>query len=585
MSCGKELIKVPKKRLGDLLIERELITDNELKFALDMQKQTHKKLGEVLVDNNIVSAEDIARTLAFQLEVDYIDLSQVKVPPELSRLVARNTARANHLVPVQKQGDSLYVAMDDPLNFYAIDEVRKVTKLRIVPLIATEEAVDRAIHTLYGNEGANQAIRDIQRDRAQAGEATGEDVSISNFDFVITSNDITADTDSAPTIRLVNSIIERAALDHASDIHFEPRENQMDIRMRIDGVMMDTLNVPKDITASVIARVKTMAGMDVAERRVPQDGRFAVSVAGKSIDMRVSTLPIAWGEKIVCRLLDKANTGIGKEHLGMTADDLAKYDNLLHYHNGVLLLVGPTGSGKTTTMYTMLSELNTREVNVVTLEDPIEYNLDGLNQVQINPRTNMTFAGGLRAILRQDPDIVAIGEIRDGETAEIAMRASLAGRFVLSSIHTNDSVGVVERLDDLGVEPYLVSSTLRGVISQRLVRRVCPHCGEEYTPRRDEQERLGLEFDPDRIFRFGKGCQHCYNTGYSGRIAVFEILTVTPAIRELIYKKRGRTAIEEELKKPGSGYVSLSENALKLVEAGVTTSMEVLRIVNEVDLT
>lgn len=575
---------MPKKRIGDLLIERGLITDNELKFALDMQKQTHEKLGEVLVNNNIVSPEDMAKTLAYQLEVDYIDLAKVNVPQELSGLIGRNTARQNHLVPVQKQGDALYVAMDDPLNYYAIDEVRKMTKLRIVPLIATETAVERAINTLYGNEGAHQAIEELQRDRAQAGEATGENVSISNFDFVITSNEITGDTESAPTIRLVNSIIERAATEHASDIHFEPRETEMDVRMRIDGIMMDILKVPKDITAAVIARVKTMSGMDVAEKRVPQDGRFAVSVAGKSIDMRVSTLPIAWGEKIVCRLLDKSNTDIDKEELGMTDDDMRKYDKLIHYHNGVLLLVGPTGSGKTTTMYAMLNELNTRQVNLVTLEDPIEYNIDGLNQVQINPKTNMTFANGLRAILRQDPDIVSVGEIRDGETAEICMRASLAGRFVMSTIHTNDAVGAVERLEDIGVEPYLVASTLRGVISQRLVRRVCPHCGEEYHPQRDEQERLGLQFDPDRIFKFGKGCQYCYNTGYSGRIAVFEILQITPAVRELIYKKQGRTAIEKELEKPENEFVSLAENAMKLVEQGVTTSMEVLRIVNEVDL-
>ena len=574
---------MPRKRIGDLLIEKGLITDNELKFALDMQKQTHEKLGEVLMRTKIVSPENMARTLADQLEVDYIDLAKVNIPQDLSKLVGRNTARANHLVPVQKQSDSLYVAMDDPLNFYAIDEVRKATKLRIVPMIATEEAVERAINTLYGNEGAHQAIEDLQRDRTRSQEATGENISISNFDFVISSTEITGDTESAPTIRLVNSIIERGALEHASDIHFEPRETQMDVRMRIDGIMMDILKVPKDATAAVIARIKTMAGMDVAERRVPQDGRFAVSVAGKSIDMRVSTLPIAWGEKIVCRLLDKSNTEISKDSLGMTPEDMEKYNRLIHYHNGVLLLVGPTGSGKTTTMYAMLNELNTREVNLVTLEDPIEYNIDGLNQVQINPKINMTFASGLRAILRQDPDIVSVGEIRDGETAEIAMRASLAGRFVLSTIHTNDSVGVVERLDDMGIEPYLVASTLRGVISQRLVRRVCPHCGEEYTPDRAEQEQLGLVYDAKRVFRYGKGCQHCYNTGYSGRIAVFEILQMTAPIRELVYRRKGRTAIEQELKKPQNEFVSLAENALKLVESGVTTSTEVLRIINEVD--
>lgn len=573
---------MPKKRIGDLLIERGLITENELQFALDMQKQTHEKLGEVLVKNNIVSEEDMAKTLAFQLEVDYVDLNRVNIDPELANVVMRNTARKNHLVSVQKQGDSLYVAMDDPLNYYGIDEVRKVTKMKIVPLIATTPAVERAITNLYGNEGANQAISDIQKERSDT-PATVNTPSAGNFDFVISTNTIGDDAESAPTIRLVNSIIERAVAERASDIHFEPRETEMDVRMRIDGIMRDILKVPGDIMVSVIARVKTMASIDVAEKRIPQDGRFAVSVLGKSIDMRVSTLPIAWGEKVVCRLLDKSNTEINKEDLGMTEDDMRKYDKLIHYHNGVLLIVGPTGSGKSTTMYSMLNELNTRAVNVVTLEDPIEYNINGLNQVQINPKINMTFASGLRAILRQDPDIVSVGEIRDAETAEIAMRAALTGRFMLSTIHTNDALGAVERLEDIGIEPYLVSSTLRGVISQRLVRRICPHCGEEYHPQRDEQERLGLKFDPDRIFKFGKGCQHCYDTGYSGRIAVYEILQITPRLRDLIYRKASRTEMEFELGKNESDFVSLKDNALKLVENGVTTSFEVLRIINEVD--
>ena len=574
---------MPKKRIGDLLIERGLITDNELKFALDMQKQTHEKLGEVLINNKIVTPENMAQTLAVQLEVDYVDLNKRTIPSELTHLVKRNTARQNHLVPVQRQGDTLFVAMDDPLNYYALDEVRKATNLKVVPLIATHMAVERSINTLYGNENANQAIADFKKELGLGEDETSAEPTISNFDFVISSNSITGDAESAPTIRLVNSIIERSVQEHASDIHFEPREHEMDVRMRIDGIMRDILKVPKDITAAVIARVKTMSGMDVAEKRVPQDGRFAVSVLNKSIDMRVSTLPIAWGEKIVCRLLDKSNTNIDKEMLGLRPDDMEKYEKLIHYKNGVMLLVGPTGSGKTTTMYAMLNELNTRDVNLVTLEDPIEYNLDGLNQVQINPKTNMTFASGLRAILRQDPDIVSVGEIRDGETAEICMRAALTGRFVMSTIHTNDAVGAIDRLEDIGVEPYLVSATLRGVISQRLIRRICPYCGEEYEPQRDEVEKIGLKMQPGLRFKFGKGCQHCYNTGYSGRIAVFEIMMITPEIRDLIYKRAGRKAIEEELHKPENNFVSLKEAGAKLVLEGVTTAYEVMRITNETD--
>lgn len=569
-----------KRRIGELLIERGLITDNELEFALDMQKLNYEKLGEVLIENKIVTPEDIAQTLATQLDVDYVDLNKRNISSDMARVVKRNTARQNHLVPVQKQGDTLFVAMEDPLNYFAMDEVRKATNLRVVPLIATKAAVEHAITSLYGNESANRAIADFKKEQGEE-EAEAEQAALTNFDFIISSTQVGGDAESAPTIRLVNSIIERAVQEHASDIHFEPRENNMDVRMRIDGIMREILTVPKNITPAVIARVKTMSGMDVAEKRIPQDGRFAASVLNKNIDMRVSTLPIAWGEKIVCRLLDKSNTNIDKEMLGLRPDDMEKYEKLIHYKNGVMLLVGPTGSGKTTTMYAMLNELNTRDVNLVTLEDPIEYNLEGLNQVQINPKTNMTFASGLRAILRQDPDIVSVGEIRDGETAEICMRAALTGRFVISTIHTNDAVGAIDRLIDIGVEPYLVSATLRGVISQRLIRRICPYCGEEYEPQRDEVERIGLKMQPGLKFRYGKGCQHCYNTGYSGRIAVFEIMLITPEIRDLIYRQVGRKAIEEELHKPENNFVSLKEAGARLVLEGVTSAYEVMRITNE----
>ncbi len=569
-----------KRRIGELLIERGLITDNELDFALDMQKLTHEKLGEVLISNKIVTPENIAQALATQLEVDYVDLNKRTIPSEMAHIVRRNTARQNHLVPVQKQGDTLFVAMEDPLNYFAMDEVRKATSLRVVPLITTKAAVEHAINALYGNESANRAIADFKKEQ---GAEEGDSEALTNFDFIISSTVITGDAESAPTIRLVNSIIERAVQERASDIHLEPRENDMDVRMRIDGIMREILTVPKNITPAVIARIKTMSGMDVAEKRVPQDGRFAASVLNKSIDMRVSTLPIAWGEKIVCRLLDKSNTNIDKEMLGLRPDDMEKYEKLIHYKNGVMLLVGPTGSGKTTTMYAMLNELNTRDVNLVTLEDPIEYNLDGLNQVQINPKTNMTFANGLRAILRQDPDIVSVGEIRDGETAEICMRAALTGRFVISTIHTNDAVGAIDRLIDIGVEPYLVSATLRGVISQRLIRRICPYCQEEYEPQRDEVERLNLKMQPGLKFKYGRGCQHCYNTGYAGRIAVFEIMMITPEVRELIYKNAGRKAIEQELAKPENHFVSLKDAGARLVLEGITTAYEVMRITNESD--
>ena len=572
-----------RKKIGELLIEKGFITENELKFALDMQMQTHEKLGQVFVSNKIITPEELAQTLGAQLGIEYVDLTRMTIPEDLSGLVRRNIARQNHLVPVRKQQDTLYVAMDDPLNYFAINEVRKATNMKVVPLIATPSAIERITNTLYGNENANKAIADYRKELVADNKKSAQDHPSGVFDFIISSNAISADADSAPTIRLVNSIIERAALERASDIHFEPREHEMEIRMRIDGIMRPILKVPKDLMPSAIARIKTMSGLDVAERRIPQDGRFSASVLNKVFDVRVSTLPIAWGEKVVCRLLDKTNTEIHKENLGLRHDDIDKFDKILSYKNGVVLLVGPTGSGKTTTMYAMLNELNTKDVNLVTLEDPIEYNIEGLNQVQINPKVNMTFANGLRAILRQDPDIVSVGEIRDGETAEISMRAALTGKLVLSTIHTNDAVGAIDRLIDIGVEPYLVSATLRGVVSQRLVRRICPYCGEEYEPTDADERALGIKIDPGVKFRRGRGCQQCFDTGFSGRIAVFEIMMVTPRIRDLIYTRAGRAAVEEELGKPGSNFVTLRESATKLVFDGITTVSEVVRITNERD--
>ncbi|MBQ9346986.1 MAG: type II/IV secretion system protein, partial [Oscillibacter sp.] len=337
----------------------------------------------------------------------------------------------------------------------------------------------------------------------------------------------------------------------------------------------------KDIQASVISRLKIMSALDIAERRVPQDGRFNVRMKDKEIDLRVSTLPTVFGEKIVLRLLDASGGNVTEATIGMEGPDLEKYLAMLRSRNGVILLVGPTGSGKSTTMYAMINRLNTKEVNLVTLEDPVEYHINGINQVQINEKVGMTFAGGLRAILRQDPDIIAVGEIRDGETAEIAMRSAITGHLVLSTIHTNDAVGSIDRLRDIGVEPYLIASALRGVISQRLVRRICPNCRVPYTPTDEELLELNTDFPEGTKFYKGTGCPDCFNSGYRGRVAVFEMLPINARIRAMIAARKGREAVEAELKRPENGYVSLRENAMRLVRAGVTTSAEVLRVVTE----
>ena len=564
------------KRLGELLLAAGTLTEEELQQGLALQKGTRERLGTVLISNGIITETQLIEAMQMQLGIEFIDLTRYPIPTELAQAMPKNLARQYQVVPVRMVKDELYLAMSDPMNFIAIEEVRKAVRKKIVPMVATSAGVEHAIQILYSNENAAKAIEDMKREAAASGEtASGPDL---NFVTTQLGDD---SVNSAPTIRLVNSMIERAIQERASDIHIEPRESGLYVRMRIDGVMQEILTVPKDIQSSVISRIKIMSAMDISERRIPQDGRFNVQSKEKAVDLRVSTLPTAFGEKIVLRLLDKSGGYVSREAIGLTGPDLAHYEELLKIRNGMVLIVGPTGSGKSTTMYAMINELNTKEVNLVTLEDPIEYNIEGINQVQINEKTNMTFANGLRAILRQDPDIIAVGEIRDGETADIAMRSAITGHVVLSTIHTNDAVGAIDRLRDIGAEPYIISAALRGVISQRLVRRVCPHCRKAYTPDENELRQLGLSGKTGLQFYRGTGCPECFNTGYRGRIAVFEMLLITPRVRTLIYEQRGRNAIEQELKRPESGFISMLENGVRLVLAGITSSDEVLRVVTE----
>ena len=563
-------------RLGDLLVSSGLLTEEELAKGLELQKGTGKRLGTVLLDEGMITEMEMIEALQMQLGVEFVDLNKITIPTELAQVVPQNIAKQYQVVPVRLIRDELYLAMSDPLNFYAIEEVRKVVKKKVVPMIATADSIERAIQVLYGNVGAAKAIEEMKKEFAMAeNEGAGND-------NIVSSTLLGEDSaNQAPAIRLVNSILERAVTERCSDIHIEPREEQLSVRMRIDGLLRDILTVPSELQSSVLARIKVMSNLDIAERRIPQDGRFNVRIKDKDIDVRVSTLPTVYGEKIVARLLDKTTGNLGRDAIGLQPDDMKKYEKLIKIKNGVILIVGPTGSGKTTTMYSMINELNTREVNLVTLEDPVEYNVDGVNQVQINEKTGMTFAAGLRSILRQDPDIICVGEIRDGETAEIAMRSAITGHVVLSTIHTSDALGTVERLIDMGVEPYLVASALKGVFSQRLVRKVCPDCKQPYHPSEEEQQSLGLEYDPERVFYKGKGCPKCFDTGYRGRTGVFEIFPLNINVRRMIAKGAGREAIETMLTDPSSGFISLKQSAINLVEQGVTSTDEVLRVVYE----
>lgn len=562
------------KRLGDVLVDAGLVTEDQLAHALDQQKDTKRRLGDELIAEGIITETGLIEALQMQLGVDFVDLSQVPIDPETSRAIPKNIARTYEVIPVKVTPGEVYLAMSDPLNFMAIEAVKNVTRKRVIPMVSTHDGIMRAIMTLYGNEGAARAIEEMKRDVRHT-----DDLS-SSFSTSTLGDD--ADAQSAPTVRLVNSIIERAATERASDIHLEPREADMHVRMRIDGILRTILTVPSELKASVISRLKIMGNMNTSERRIPQDGRAAVRIKKQDIDLRISTLPTIHGESVVVRLLNKDEALFEPKGIGLTGSNLDAYDRLIHANNGVVLIVGPTGSGKSSTMYTMVRELNTDSVNLVTLEDPVEYNIDGVNQVQINEKVGMTFANGLRSILRQDPDIIAVGEIRDGETAEIAMRAAITGHLVLSTVHTFDAVSTIDRLVDIGVEPYLIAGGVRGIISQRLVRLVCPHCRESYAPDPEEFDVLGIPYDPSVKFFRGTGCPVCFGTGYRGRTGVFEILLLNRELRSLITDGATRDDLQRAIERSGL-FRSMEDSCRDLVLAGTTTVEEARKTITSLE--
>lgn len=565
----KGALPVAYMRLGDLLISAGVIRPEQLNEALAIQKKTRERLGDVLINNGIITEQQLIEALQMQLGVDFVDLTAVSIPLELARFVPRSIAKKYCVVPVKLQKDELYVAMSDPLNFEAQEEVKSASHKQVVPMIATRRAVEQAIATLYGNEGTARAIEEMKR---EAGSNQADIVPVQM------SKAVDNGAAEAPTIRFVNSVIERAITERASDIHLEPQEGEMVVRMRIDGVLRRIFTVPANLQATVIARLKIMGGMNIAERKIPQDGRAMVTAKDKEIDLRISSIPTIYGEKIVLRLLDKSSGHINRKTIGLEGEDEKKYDRLLKNSSGVILIVGPTGSGKSTTMCAMIQELCNEQTNIMTLEDPVEYNIPGANQCQINEKTGMTFAAGLRSILRQDPDVISVGEIRDGETASIAVRAAITGHLVISTLHTNDAVSTISRLVDIGVEPYMISSALQGVVSQRLVRKICPQCRKAYTPTEEEKRMVGIAENEDVTFYKGEGCQECGRTGYRGRRGVFEILTLDAALRREV----ANNASSEELTKTAleNGFVTMKDNCRRLVLEGVTTVAEAAKAIN-----
>jgi type IV pilus assembly protein PilB len=553
-----------KKMLGNILVDIGRITKEQLDYALDLQKKRVHKLEKVLVDEGIISETEIIEILESQFGISYVTLEKYYIDPRIVKLVPEALARRYCIIPFQKKNGILGLAMSDPMDVFAIDEVKLVTQMDVQPAIASEEDIRSAIEVYYGKKSAERAVADFVKEHRSEGH-------------IVPENEFLERVSDAPVVRLVNSIIEQAVANRASDIHIEPGSKRLRVRFRIDGQLQEIMNVPMQTHGPVVARVKIMSELNIAERRLPQDGRVELEAGGRSLDLRVSVLPTAYGEKVAMRVLDRGSFLMSQKQLGLSEGNEVLFNRLIRVPHGIILVTGPTGSGKTTTLYAALRELNDVTVNIMTLEDPIEYRLEGINQMQINPKAGFTFASGLRSVLRQDPNIIMVGEIRDEETANLAVRAAITGHLVLSTLHTNDAASSGVRLVDMGVEPYLVASSLRGIISQRLVRKICPECKVSYKAREEELGILGLPSGSDiELFR-GKGCSNCHNTGYRGRTAVHEIMVVTDKHRELI----GRKASSDKLDKISrqAGMSSLSDSCIGLVKKGVTTVAEMAKVI------
>ena len=560
-----------RKRLGEILIERGKLDSAGLERALRLQQESGERLGALLVTLGIVAQRDVAEALASQLGLPLVDASGYPELPILEERISARFLREARALPLREDERELALAMADPTDDYTIGAFRMVTGRDVRPLVAIPTELEAALERLYGTgrSAVGQIVGDVE-------QRSGDDLS---FDADVQQlKDLAAE---APVIRLVSLIITNALETRASDIHIEPFENRLVVRYRIDGVLHEVESPPRRLSAAVISRVKIMANLDIAERRLPQDGRIRLRVQGKEIDLRVSTVPTMHGESVVMRILDKGGVALDFTKLGFWDDTLQRFTDVLVQPHGILLVTGPTGSGKTTTLYTALDRLNQPDVKILTVEDPVEYQMPGINQIQVKPQIELTFANALRSIVRQDPDVIMIGEIRDLETAEIAVQSALTGHLVLSTVHTNDAPSTVNRLLDMGVEDYLLTSTVIGILAQRLVRTLCGNCKEPYTALPEVVSELGLDrFAQSPITLYHpKGCPQCAQTGYTGRIGIYEMLPMTDPMRSLVMKH----AIATELRAQAirEGMLTMYEDGLRKAVAGVTTFEEVLRVTRE----
>ncbi len=562
-----------KKRplIGEILVQKGAVTSMHVNEALLAQQDEGGLLGEILIRLKHLKEEALLEGLSEQWDIPYrTQLDMNEIDASLTAEIPLSFAKRHQILPIKRQDDRILCVTSKPLNLNALDDVHLMLKTRIDICIAPANEIMRCIHQVYemATERPEDAISDF----------SGENLS-TLAEELAEPEDLLDTDDEAPMILLVNSIFFQAVQQRASDIHFEPFEREVKIRFRVDGVLFNILTSPKRLQSALISRVKIMAGMNIAEKRLPQDGRISLRIGGREIDIRVSDIPTAHGERLVLRILEKSNESLNMNEIGLSEKDLHTMERLINMAHGIILVTGPTGSGKTTTLYSALSRINSPDKNILTIEDPIEYQLQGIGQIQVNSKIDLTFASGLRSILRQDPDVIMIGEIRDGETANIAIHASLTGHLVFSTLHTNDSAGAVTRLLDMGIEPFLVASSVVAIIAQRLVRRICQNCRAPYTPAPEEFKKLGLPDNVQYTFFKGAGCDKCLNTGFKGRMGIYEILRVDDEIRSMVLSKMDSSQIKA--KALSHGMVSLRDDGAKRVISGFTTTEEVIRVTQE----
>ncbi|HUT85059.1 MAG TPA: ATPase, T2SS/T4P/T4SS family [Thermodesulfobacteriota bacterium] len=556
-----------RKLLGEMLIASGVITPDQLKSALESQKKSGLRLGKELIRLGYLTEEVIIETLGDQAGIPYVDLDTYLIDQKTISLLPEDLARRHQLIPLFKIRNVLTIAMTDPLNLFAIDEAKLKAGCEIEAVISTEEKLNRALDQCYGISGSlEDVVREISGKEVKAVSERAGEVKI------------TEDEKEAPIIRLLNLVILQGVREKASDIHIEPEEKNLRIRYRIDGILLETSSPPKYLQPTIISRIKVLGNMDIAETRSPQDGRFKMKVDGKEIEFRVSCFPTIYGENVVLRILDQSSAILRLQDLGFAKETLDKYQEAVSTPYGIVLVTGPTGSGKTTTLYATLNTINSTEKNIITIEDPVEYRLNLIRQTQVNPKAGITFANGMRSIIRQDPDVIMVGEIRDLETSEIAFQAAMTGHLVFSTLHTNDAVGALSRMLQLGVEPFLIGSSTIGVLAQRLVRTVCPNCKVAYVPHERTLRSFNLsEKKGESVFYHGKGCKSCRQTGYHGRSGIFELMLVDDAVRELILRRASAAELLESARAT-QNMKTLREDGLEKSMKGITTLEEVNRV-------